>query len=176
MARLRYTVPMSELRFLAGYPAHVLDQVRPLLVDDRLGEYLRQKYPQPHELASAKALYDFTMDLKNRYLRKSRPISKVVYDDRIQAFEHALGQHAFVSRVQGSKLKAANEIRIASVFKRAPLALLRVVVVHELAHLKEKEHNKAFYRLCEHMEPDYHQLEFDMRLFLTHVERHGALY
>jgi len=38
--------------------------------------------------------------------------------------------------------------------------------VHELAHLKEKEHNKDFYQLCQHMLPDYHQLEFDARLFL----------
>ena len=161
------------MRYLSGYPPHILDQVRSLLEGDRLGEYLRRKYPRPHELGSSRALRDFTLDLKNRYLRQSRPLSKVVYDDRIQGFEQALGQHAFVSRVQGSKLKARNEIRIASVFKQAPLDLLRVVVVHELAHLKEKEHNKAFYRLCEHMEPDYHQLEFDMRLFLTHVEQDG---
>jgi hypothetical protein len=42
-----------------------------------------------------------------------------------------------------------------------------MIVVHELAHLREFEHNKAFYRLCESMEPDYHQLEFDLRLWLT---------
>ena len=42
------------------------------------------------------------------------------------------------------------------------------VVVHELAHLKENDHNKAFYRLCELMLPGYHQVEFDLRLYLTH--------
>jgi predicted metal-dependent hydrolase len=46
-----------------------------------------------------------------------------------------------------------------------------MIVVHELAHLKEKEHNKAFYKLCEYMEPAYHQLEFDARLFLTQLEQ-----
>ena len=45
-----------------------------------------------------------------------------------------------------------------------------MIVVHELAHLKEPEHNKAFYQLCTHMAPDYHQLEFDLRLYLTHLE------
>ncbi len=44
-----------------------------------------------------------------------------------------------------------------------------MIVVHELAHLKEKEHNKAFYQLCCHMEPQYHQLEFDTRLWLTQL-------
>jgi len=42
-----------------------------------------------------------------------------------------------------------------------------MVVVHELAHLREKDHNKAFYQLCQHMEADYHQLELHLRLFLT---------
>ncbi|WP_295921067.1 YgjP-like metallopeptidase domain-containing protein, partial [uncultured Xanthomonas sp.] len=40
----------------------------------------------------------------------------------------------------------------------------------ELAHLKESAHNKAFYQLCAHMTPDYHQLEFDLRLYLTQLE------
>ena len=42
-----------------------------------------------------------------------------------------------------------------------------------LAHLKEPQHDKAFYALCQHMEPDYHQLEFDLRLWLTALEVEG---
>jgi predicted metal-dependent hydrolase len=42
-----------------------------------------------------------------------------------------------------------------------------MIVVHELAHLKELDHNKAFYQLCQYMLPDYHQLEFDLRVYLT---------
>lgn len=45
-----------------------------------------------------------------------------------------------------------------------------MIVVHELAHLKEQDHNKAFYKLCEYMLPGYHQLELDLRLFLTYRE------
>ena len=30
--------------------------------------------------------------------------------------------------------------------------------------LKESEHNRPFYQLCAHIAPDYHQLEFDLRL------------
>ena len=43
----------------------------------------------------------------------------------------------------------------------------RVFKAHELAHLREKEHSKAFYQLCTHMEPTYYQLELDLRLYLT---------
>jgi hypothetical protein len=45
--------------------------------------------------------------------------------------------------------------------------------VHELAHLKEREHAKPFYALCCHMEPAYHQLEFDTRLWLTALALEG---
>ncbi len=51
----------------------------------------------------------------------------------------------------------------------APEALLKALVVHELAHFKEKDHNKAFYKLCCYMEPDYHQLELDLGLFCVAV-------
>jgi hypothetical protein len=80
----------------------------------------------------------------------------------------------FVSRVQGSKLKAKREIRVATLFRDGPAQFLRMIAVHELAHIREKAHDKAFYSLCTHMEPDYHQLEFDVRLYLTHLDGGGA--
>ena len=64
-------------------------------------------------------------------------------------------------------------IRIAALFKQAPEEFLRMIVVHELAHLREREHDKAFYQLCQHMEPHYHQYELDVRLYLTHMESSG---
>jgi hypothetical protein len=108
--------------------------------------------------------------MKERYLRKAEPLNKVVYDNKLQVVKHALGTHTTVSRVQGSRLKASREIRIATVFRDAPAEFLKMIVVHELAHLKEAEHDKAFYQLCTHMAPDYHQLEFDLRLYLTQLD------
>lgn len=67
-----------------------------------------------------------------------------MYDNKIHVLKNALGLHTAVSRVQGGKLKAKAEIRVATVFRNAPEAFLRMIVVHELAHLKEKEHDKAF--------------------------------
>ena len=69
------------------------------------------------------------------------------------------------------KLKAKKEIRVAALFRHAAPEFLEMIVVHELAHLKEAEHNKAFYQLCRHMLEDYHQREFDLRLYLTWLER-----
>ena len=84
--------------------------------------------------------------------------------------------HSYIARVHGGKLKTKNELRVSALFKKTPAAFLNMIVVHELAHLKEKEHNKAFYRLCLNMLSNYHQLEFDMRLYLIHLELGDALY
>ncbi|MFZ2171272.1 MAG: YgjP-like metallopeptidase domain-containing protein [Methylococcaceae bacterium] len=167
---------MKTLKYLAGYSSTVTDQVNQLIRNDKLAEVLLKKYPATHNIRTDKALYAYTVDLKNQFLRQSNPLSKVVYDDKIDLLHQALGLHSFVSRVQGSNLKSKNEIRIGSIVKSAPLEFLRMIVVHELAHLREKQHNKAFYKLCEYMEPDYHQLEFDMRLYLTYLDLVGKLY
>ena len=166
----------TPLKYLSGYPDPIQQQVRTALENKTLGAWLLKKYPTPHTVQSNKALYDFAINLKNEFIRKSNPLSKVIYDDKLDVLHQALGLHTFVSRVQGNKLKAKNEMRIGTVFKQAPPEFLTMIVVHELAHLKEKEHNKAFYKLCEHMEPAYHQLEFDTRIYLTYLEQVGQLY
>lgn len=167
---------MPTLKYIVHYPEHLKEQVRHLIDDGKLGKYLLARYPQKHGITTDKSLYDYTMKLKNEFMRKSQPISKVVYDGKISDLHAALGLHTFSSRVQGGKLKSKSEIRVASVFKTAPEEFLRMIVVHELAHLKEKEHNKAFYALCQNMEPHYGQLEFDVRLYLTHLDIFGELY
>ncbi|MDD2899438.1 MAG: M48 family metallopeptidase [Desulfuromonadaceae bacterium] len=167
---------MTHLKYLAGYSAQITDRVAELVAENRLGGVLLQKYPKAHDIRTDKALYDFTVTLKNEFMRTTQPLSRVAYDGKISLVNNALGMHTFVSRVQGGRLKAKHEIRIASVFRDAPREFLNMIVVHELAHLKEKEHNRAFYQLCEYMEPAYRQLEFDTRLFLTHVEMAGSPY
>ena len=167
---------MRQLKYLAGYSEKVTQQVGQLIDEDKLAGVLLKKYPAAHEVRTDRMLYDFTVGIKNKFLRNSQPLSKVAYDGKISLLHDALGLHTFVSRVQGAKLKSKNEIRIASVFKLAPIEFLNMIVVHELAHLKERAHDKAFYQLCEHMEPDYHQLEFDMRLYLTCLDLGGSLY
>jgi predicted metal-dependent hydrolase len=167
---------MPPLKYLAGYPETVIEQVHRLIEIDRLAEVLLKKYPVSHVIRTDKALYLYAMEMKNQFLRQSGPLSKVVYDDKIDVLHQALGLHAIVSRVQGSNLKSKNEIRIGSIFKKAPPEFLRMIVVHELAHLREKQHNKAFYKLCEYMAADYHQLEFDTRLYLTCLELTGDIY
>lgn len=158
---------MTDLKFLRGYPASVLAQVHTLIAENRLGDYLMHKYPERHAIQSDKALYDYVSTLRQAHLRNAPGIDKVHYDSKLDVIHNALGLHTRISRIHGGQLKARKEIRIASLFKATPPEFLRMIVVHELAHLRELEHNKAFYQLCEHMQPGYRQLEFDLRLYLT---------
>jgi predicted metal-dependent hydrolase len=163
-------------KYLAQYPPSVLKQVNELVQQDKLADFLLKRHPKPHDISNDECLRDYVLVLKNQYMKKSSALSKVIYDSKLQVVHNALGLHSYVSRVQGSKLKSKNEIRVAAVFKKASADFLNMIVVHELAHLKEKEHNKAFYRLCEHMLPAYHQLEFEMRLYLIQLELAGSIY
>ncbi len=153
-------------KYIAHYPEHIQAQAAQLVSSGRLEEYLQQRYPAAHEIQSDKALYQYINEIKSQYLRKSSPLAQASYNSKLTVLQDALGIHTYQSRVQGSKLKARNSITVASLFKEAPPEFLRMIVVHELAHFKEKEHSKAFYQLCCHMEPDYHQFEFDTRLWL----------
>ncbi len=161
---------MEPLKYLAGYPPHVLAKVRAMIDQGRLGALLNDKYGELHAVRNDGQLYAYVQALKDRHLRKSVPLGKVIYDGKLQVMKHALGTHTSISRAHGGRLKASREIRIATVFRDAPAEFLKMIVVHELAHLKEAEHDKSFYRLCTHMEPGYHELEFDLRLYLTHLD------
>jgi len=166
---------MKKLKYLNHYPASVIEQIQVIIDANKLESYLLKKYPHPHKYKNDKALFTYVQKIKNEHMRKTSPLSKAIYDGKINVIHNALGTHRFVSRVQGSKLKAKNEIRVASMFKNVPEEFLQMIVVHELAHFKEKEHNKAFYKLCEHMFLDYHQVEFDLRLYLTQLDLYGKI-
>jgi UTP pyrophosphatase len=158
------------MKYLKQYSQSIQSQVIDLIANNQLHVQLRAKYKTTHNIRNDKALFDYVMALKNEFLRGADPLSKVAYDSKLQVIKHALGTHTTVSRVQGNKLKAKREIRVATLFKDVPIELLRMIVVHELAHIKEREHDKAFYKLCAYMEPQYHQYELDLRLYMTYLD------
>jgi predicted metal-dependent hydrolase len=167
---------MNALRYLSHYPESVKAQVRRMVESKTLGRYLLGRHPHAHEIRSDRALYDYAVAIKNETMRNAAPLSKVCFDGKINVIHNALGTHTYAARVQGGRIKTKNEIRVATLFKNVPEPFLQMIVVHELAHFRHKEHDKAFYRLCEHMEPDYHRLEFELRLYLIHRELFGPLY
>jgi predicted metal-dependent hydrolase len=167
-------IAIKPLKYLIGYAADTLAQVEQLVASNGLGDWLLKKYPSGHGVRTDKALFEYVQELKQTYLRGADPLAKVAFDSKLQVVQHALGTHTTISRVQGSKLKSKREIRIAALFKDAPPEFLKMITVHELAHLKERAHDKAFYQLCTYMEPSYHQLEFEVRMYLTHLDVAGT--
>ena len=157
----------TALKYLQHYSLDLQDKIRQLQAQNTLCDYITQRYPLTHAIQTDKALYDYCNDIKQTFLRNAPLLDKVMYDNRLSIEHHALGLNTAISRVQGGKLKAKKELRISSFFKAAPEAFLRMITVHELAHLKQRNHDKAFYQLCQYMEPEYHQLEFDCRVYLT---------
>lgn len=162
--------PKQPPSYLAGYNSTLIEQVQRLIDENRMAETLLAKYPRAHAVRTDKALFNYVQQLRAEFVGNSGPLSLVAYDSKLHVIRQALGTHTSISRVQGTKLKAKREIRISSLFRDMPPEFLRMIVVHELAHMKEREHGKAFYQLCEHMEPAYHQREFDLRVYLHYLE------
>ena len=161
------------MEYLGGYPADTVAQVQALLDNKQLANWLLRKYPMAHDLRSDKALFGYLQEIRQTHLQNAAPLSKALYDNKLHVVQNALGTHARISRVQGGQLKSRREIRIAALFKQVPLPFLRMIAVHELAHFRERDHDRSFYQLCCRMEPDYHQLEFEVRVYLTYLEHRG---
>jgi hypothetical protein len=174
-AILNQATPVKP-NYLSAYSEQIQQQVETMSAENKLASYLLSKYSEKHDINNDKSLRQFVMSMKNQYLKKSAPLSQIKYDDKIHIINNALGLHTYASRLQGNKLKRKNEIRIGSLFKQSPKAFLTMIVVLELAHLKEKDHNKAFYHLCQSMLPEYHQVELDLRIYLTQLEYMGDIY
>eukprot|EP01034_Spumella_vulgaris_P045792 gene45792-57066_t len=131
---------MQPLKYLSAYSEQMQQQVQQLIAQDKLAGVLKKRYPSAHDIRTDKALYQYVQELRNEHLRNAAPIDKVAFDSKIHVINHALGLHTSISRVQGGKLKAKHEIRVATMFKEVPLEFLRMIAVHELAHVKEKQH------------------------------------
>jgi len=157
---------MSEYaRYFTGYPANIVEQVLSLINNKKVSNYLLKKYPQAHSITSDKLLYSYATELKKQYLKNAPPFGRAAFKKQGDMVTNALGTHTY--RMQGKTRK--HDLAINSDLLRAPEPLLKALVVHELAHFKEKDHNKGFYQLCCHMEPSYHQLELDLRIFCVVV-------
>ncbi|MEC7121291.1 MAG: YgjP-like metallopeptidase domain-containing protein [Pseudomonadota bacterium] len=156
----------DPFRYIAHYTPELQQQISALVAANQLNDYLHQRYPNKHDIRSDAQLYQYVKNIKQQSMRQVKMPDRVGFDAQLKRVEQALGINRLTTRQHGGQLKTKVEIRIASLFQDAPADFLQMIVVHELAHLKQREHDKAFYRLCQHLLPNYHQLELDTRLWL----------
>ena len=167
---------MTKIDYFHGYPQHIKEHFEHLIKNGHVRAYLLKKYPTGHQINTDKQLFEYANKLKQKFMKNSFQINKVKYEKQKDLIRNALGTHTFISRNHGGKLKSKHEIRIALSLKSAPEEMLQMLVVHELAHFKEKDHNKAFYNLCEYMQPNYCEVELDTLLYLTLLDHGEKLY
>lgn len=155
-----------DLSFLETCSEKLQNKIRNIIDKGELDAYIKDLYPEIHNISTDKALFAYAQEIRKKYMRKAPPAHKVVFDDGDDNVYNGLGDNIneLILTDNGHKIK--NVIRISSLFKSAPLELFHMVLVHELAHLKERDHSKNFFRLCQHMDDDYEQHEFDLHLFL----------
>ena len=145
---------MTILKYFKGYPEDLISKVSLLVDSNNLKSYLLNKYPNGHSIKSDKLLFEFTNSFKVEFLKKAPPLSKVIYEKQKDIIQNSLGNHTFISRSHGGKLKSKHEIRVSSVLKEAPEEMLTMLVVHELAHIKEKNHDRNFISIREYFTMD----------------------
>ena len=110
---------MSELTYLQGYPTHLQSRAA-TDPSEPAGRRAAAALSAGARLYYRQVAVSVYRRSENQYLRNAQPLSKVAYDSKIHVMKHALGLHTAISRVQGGKLKAKAEIRVATVFRSRP--------------------------------------------------------
>ena len=162
---------MSTYPLLAGYPDEPVAQAQAGIADGTALAWIAERYPERHKISSNQELFAYAQELKMRHFKNAPQLSKVQFDKNPRSAHKALGQHDKDLNASDKRLVKSREVRISGLFRAAPAAFLRLMVVHELAHQKYAEHDHDFYRMCSHIEPDYDEVEFDLRVYLSALER-----
>ncbi|KZN65542.1 hypothetical protein N473_12580 [Pseudoalteromonas luteoviolacea CPMOR-1] len=158
---------MQQLKYFQHYPENLQAQITSLIENNQLQTYFKNKYPCGHQLQNQQTLYQYCTDIKQRFLKNTPRLNNVSFTKHTDMMKGTLGTHTQKQHRHGQKIKARYDIALNNQLKYAPEAILRALIVHELAHFKHADHDKAFYKLCCNMEADYHQLELDLRLFIV---------
>jgi len=159
-----------EFKYLKGYSDTIIKSIEKLIDENKLGLYLKNKYININTFTKDKDLYLLAKEIKDKYIKNEKLPERIFYDNKIELKNQALGLHTYIPVKHGKKYKMQNEIKISSRFKTLPYEFMENILIHELCHLKEKEHNKAFYKLCKNIDERYFEIDLDIRIYLTFLD------
>lgn len=88
--------------------------------------------------------------------------AKQVFPERINYYERLIGVQAGQIRIKDQKTRwgscsSKGNINLNWRLILAPEEVMDYVIIHELCHLKEMNHSKAFWELVEQICPDYRE-------------------
>lgn len=91
------------------------------------------------------------------YLDHARPVFMEILDEWLPRIKGHQRPRLIVRAMQSrwGSLSQAGTMTLNSSLIRAPRACIEYVVVHELCHLKHRDHGTAFYRLLGRVMPDW---------------------
>ena len=128
------------------YPLRLTERKRPLL--DLNGEFLLYKGAQ-------KRAKDIFIEW---YREETRNITADLIQKYVRQYQFKFNQvHITSARTRWGSCSGKNNLNFTYRLSMAPLDVIDYVVVHELAHLKVRNHSKAFWTVVAEIKPDYHR-------------------
>jgi predicted metal-dependent hydrolase len=87
--------------------------------------------------------------------------ARLILPERTNYFAHQFGLKVRSIRITSARTRWGSCSRLNALsftwrLVMAPLEIIDYIVVHELAHIAEKNHSRAFWSQVERMLPDYH--------------------
>ncbi len=139
-------------------------------IEGELFLYLGQKYPL--KLKSQKIALDLNknFNLSASEIKNAKEIftnwykkeAKIIIQDRVDYYAELNKLKYQKIRITSAKKRwgscsANNNLNFSWRLVMAPMEIVDYVVVHELAHIKEKNHSSKFWQVVERIMPDYKQ-------------------
>jgi len=166
-ARLARQYPsLAAKTFSSGETFYYLGEKYPLRVTTRARPLL--------DLDGAFYLFKGAQDrAREIFIEWYREETRQITDDLIQNYA---GQYRFKinqvritsARTRWGSCSGKNNLNFTYRLAMAPIEVIDYVVVHELAHLKVRNHSKAFWNVVAEIKPDYEQNR-------KWLKKHGAL-
>ena len=145
-AQKPFTFKPGELFWYLGdqYPLQLTNRQRPLL--DLDGAFILSKSAQ----VRAKEVFI------EWYREETRTITQRLIDQYARQHRFKVGQVRITSaRTRWGSCSGKNNLNFTYRLCMAPLSVVEYVVLHELAHLKVRNHSKAFWDAVAVLKPDY---------------------
>lgn len=111
---------------------------------------------------------EFLMQIENFYKHKAEEIIIPMVEEQAQIMSLYPTAISFrKTKRQWGSCSSKNRLSFNTGLIKLPLDVIQYVIVHELAHIKHKHHQKSFWKEVERYSPNYKKLEQKLKEYLT---------